>query len=107
MWLDVMAAPNPVHTGFADSLRRCHSAAAPMRAPFRFGLQRGVDDSLDSGGIVTGLPTPAWSNLPKGLGPATAKALAPESNRFRIHTVLTGDRHLRLARSDGQDNTAT
>src|ERR1700689_156989 len=106
MWLDVVAKPDPTHAGIADSLRRRHGPATPMGASFGLGLQGGVDYGFDSSRIVTGFPAPAWSNLPKGLNPATADAVAPEANRLAVDAVLRSNRHLRLASSRGQDNAA-
>ena len=47
-----------------------------MRVAVGLSLQRGINQSLDASRIITGLPAPAWSNLPKRLGAATAEALA-------------------------------
>src|SRR5580700_8442066 len=81
MGLDVVAPPDPAHAGFADPLRLRHRSATPMRASFGFSLQSSVDDGLDSSRIVTGLPPPAGSDLPKRLGTAAAEALAPRDER--------------------------
>src|SRR5262245_2883511 len=107
MGLDVVATPDPVHAGFADPLGRRHGPATPMRASFGLGLQSGVNHRLDSSHIVTGLPAPAGSNFPKSRRPADPEALAPEANRLTVHAILSGDPHLRLAASNGQDNAAT
>jgi len=48
-----------------------------MCAPFRLGLQSGVNDRLDPRRMVTGFPAPAWRNLPKCLDTAAAEALSP------------------------------
>ena len=77
-----------------------------MRVSFGLGLQGGVNHGLDSSHIVTGFPASPWSNLPKRLGPAAAEALAPETNRLTVHAVLSGDRHLRPAGGNGQNNAA-
>src|SRR5215467_9168602 len=107
MRLDVVATPDPAHAGFADPLGRRHGAATPMRASFGLSLQSGVNHRLDSSHIVTRLPAPAWSNLPKSRRPAGAEALAPEADGLTVHAVLGGDHHLRLAGRKGQDNAAT
>ena len=107
MWLDVVATPDPAHTGLAHPLRHRHGPATPMCVSFGLGVQSGVNHSLDSTRIVTGFPAAAWSNLPQRLEPATAEALAPETNRLTVHAVVSGDRHLRLASGYGQDNAAT
>src|SRR5258705_14018127 len=107
MWLDVVATPDPAHARLADPLRHRHGPAAPMRVAFGLGLQSGVNHGLDSSCIVTGFPAPAWSNLPKRLGPATAEALAPEPDLDTVDPILTGDRHLRLASRNAHNNTAT
>src|SRR5258707_14953005 len=107
MWLDVVATPDPAHARLADPLRHRHGPAAPMRVAFGLGLQSGVNHGLDSSCIVTGFPAPAWSNLPKRLGPATAEALAPEADRVTVDPLLSVDRHLRLSIAHGQENAAT
>src|SRR5271165_1014760 len=106
MWLDVAATPDPAHAGLADLLRRRHGPATPMRAPFGFALQRGVDHGFDSSRIINGFSAPSWSNLPKRLDPAAAEALAPKTNRLTVHVVLSGDLALRLAIGNSHDNAA-
>src|SRR5688572_27703610 len=107
MWLEAVTAPDPVDAGLADSLRRGHGPATPMRACFGFSLQRGVNHVFDSSRIVIWLPAPAWSNLPKRLKPASDEALAPETNRLAVDAVLHGHGHLRCAISNRKDDPAT
>ncbi len=107
MWLDVVATPDPADAGLADPLRYRHRPTTPMRASLGLGLQSGVNHSLDSSRVVAGLPAPAWSNLPKRVGPAAAEAFAPQTNRLTVYAVVSGDRRLRLASGHGQDNAAT
>ncbi len=48
-----------------------------MSAPFRLGLQSGVDDGLDPCRIVGGFPAPAWRNLTECRDTSVAEALSP------------------------------
>jgi hypothetical protein len=101
MWLDVVAPPDPVHAGLADALVRRHCPTAPMRASFRFGLQRSVNHGLDSRRIICGLPAPTRGNLPKRLGPAGAEALAPKTHGLTVHAALSSDGDLSFAGGNG------
>src|SRR5258706_5357902 len=106
MRLDIVAAPDVADRRLADSLLHRHRATTPMRAPFRLGVQGGVDHCLDAGRIVSGFPAPTGRDLPESWQALGAKPLAPQTNRLAVDAILGSDHNLRLALSDGQNDAA-
>jgi len=78
-----------------------------MRHPRRFGLQGGIYDTGDLVDLIRGLSSAPWSDVPQTVQALGAKALSPENHRVSIHLKPLRNCDIGLARSGGQNNTAT
>ena len=106
MRLEVVAPPELAHGGFTDPLGSRHRSATPMRAPFWFGLQGGVDYGLDASCIIGGFAASARSDFPKRWEAAGAEAFPPETDRLAVHAILGRHVHLGLTSGKSQNDPA-
>jgi len=77
-----------------------------MRAPFRLGLQSGVNDGLDASRVIDGFAAPPGSDFPKRWEAGGAEAPPPETNGLAVHAILSRHGHLGRAVGKGQNDPA-
>ena len=107
MGLEVVQLPEPVDRVLADALRLGHQTATPVRHPFGFGFQRGLNDSITLGLIVLWLATSPRSGFPDTADPLGGDALAPQRRSVPVDLESGRDFQILLPLGGRQRDTAS
>src|ERR1017187_7888130 len=107
MRLKIVSPPDIVDGGLANALALRHSPATPMRHPRRFGLQGGLHDIGDLVDLIRGLSSAPRSDIPQTLQALVTEAPSPQNHGVSIHRKALRNCDVGLARSGGQNDTAT
>ena len=107
MWLQVMGTPDIVDGRLADTLALRHGPATPVRHPRRFGLQSRIHDRGNLVDLIDGFSSSTGSDVPQPVESFVIKALSPQDHGISIHRKPLGNGDIGLARSGGQNDTAT